>query len=245
MITLFRRLRQQFIDSGNITKYLLYAIGEILLVVIGILIALQVNNWNEERRIYSEEQAILSNLNKEFKENKMDLNVSIEEVAQTASGLREILDVTLQQEITMNFAEADSLIQKSFGHPSWTPSSFVLIDLKNSGRLSKLNNSVLVNMLFEWDRKYVALEETYESYKMYARQYYDYVTYNGSIRNLDALDARMQDLKKSTIAPENIILFKDAVYENHVDNFYFLAILLLDNYREAEALMESIIEETN
>jgi len=50
MITLFRRIRQKLIDSGSITKYLLYAAGEILLVVIGILIALQVNNWNEERK---------------------------------------------------------------------------------------------------------------------------------------------------------------------------------------------------
>ncbi|SRR6056297_283335 len=245
MITLFRRVREKLIASGSITKYLFYAIGEILLVVIGILIALQVNNWNEERRIYSEEQAILSNLNKEFRENQTALKFSIEEVAQTASGLREILDVTLQQEMTMSFAQADSLIQKSFTIPSWTPSSFVLIDLKNSGRLSKLNNLILVNMLFEWERKYVALEETYGSYRMYARQYIDYVTNNGSIRNLDALDPMMQDLQKSTIAPENIFLFKDAVYENHVDNFYFLAISLLESYRETEALMESIIEETN
>ena len=50
MITLFRRIRQKLIDTGSATKYLLYAIGEILLVVIGILIALQVNNWNEERK---------------------------------------------------------------------------------------------------------------------------------------------------------------------------------------------------
>ncbi|MFN1835218.1 DUF6090 family protein [Balneola sp. MJW-20] len=49
MITLFRRIREQLIRSGSLTKYLLYAAGEILLVVIGILIALQVNNWNEER----------------------------------------------------------------------------------------------------------------------------------------------------------------------------------------------------
>jgi len=47
MITLFRNIRQKLIASGSITKYLLYAIGEILLVVIGILTALQVNNWNE------------------------------------------------------------------------------------------------------------------------------------------------------------------------------------------------------
>jgi len=49
MIKLFRNIRQRLITEGNTSKYLKYAIGEILLVVIGILIALQVNNWNNDR----------------------------------------------------------------------------------------------------------------------------------------------------------------------------------------------------
>ncbi len=47
MIKIFRRIRQKLINQGNLQKYLLYAIGEILLVVIGILIALQINDWND------------------------------------------------------------------------------------------------------------------------------------------------------------------------------------------------------
>ena len=49
-----------------ITNYLKYAIGEIVLVVIGILIALQVNNWNEERKNRGREENILIGLQKEF-----------------------------------------------------------------------------------------------------------------------------------------------------------------------------------
>ncbi len=49
MIRFFRQIRQSLIMPDNIRRYLLYALGEILLVVIGILIALQVNNWNEKR----------------------------------------------------------------------------------------------------------------------------------------------------------------------------------------------------
>ncbi len=49
MINFFRKIRQQLLTQNKISKYLLYAIGEILLVVIGILIALQINNWNENK----------------------------------------------------------------------------------------------------------------------------------------------------------------------------------------------------
>ena len=50
MIKFFRKIRQNLLSEGKTTKYFKYAIGEIVLVVIGILIALQINNWNEERK---------------------------------------------------------------------------------------------------------------------------------------------------------------------------------------------------
>jgi hypothetical protein len=50
MISLFRKIRQSLLKEHKITQYLAYAIGEIFLVVIGILIALQINTWNEERK---------------------------------------------------------------------------------------------------------------------------------------------------------------------------------------------------
>ena len=47
MIKFFRKIRQDLLNKGNTGKYLQYAIGEVVLVVIGILIALSINNWNE------------------------------------------------------------------------------------------------------------------------------------------------------------------------------------------------------
>lgn len=70
MIKFPRHLRQNQLSVGKNGQYLKYAIGEIILVVIGILIALQINNWNENFNLKIEETRILKQLNAEFKINK-------------------------------------------------------------------------------------------------------------------------------------------------------------------------------
>ncbi|CAM4127505.1 DUF6090 family protein [Gillisia limnaea] len=49
MIKFFRNIRKKLIEQGKTTKYLKYAIGEIILVIVGILIALSINNWNDQK----------------------------------------------------------------------------------------------------------------------------------------------------------------------------------------------------
>ncbi|HBR54223.1 MAG TPA: hypothetical protein DEA82_11320, partial [Flavobacteriaceae bacterium] len=77
MIKFFRHIRQRLIADNRFSKYLLYAIGEIILVVIGILIALQINNWNEERKERFTEQKILKQLQKEYTQNLKQLDEKI------------------------------------------------------------------------------------------------------------------------------------------------------------------------
>ena len=60
MLTFLRKIRKSLIHSGSTRKYLIYALGEIALVVIGILIALQINNWNEKNKARSFELTMLS-----------------------------------------------------------------------------------------------------------------------------------------------------------------------------------------
>ena len=73
MLTTFRKIRKSLLGSGQASRYLLYAIGEITLVVIGILIALQVNNWNESKKRLSKEKVILADL-----EQNIETNIEIE-----------------------------------------------------------------------------------------------------------------------------------------------------------------------
>ncbi len=66
MIRFFSRLRQTLLSENRFSKYMLYAVGEILLVVIGILIALQVDNWNEERKKQQEISKLLSDIEQDL-----------------------------------------------------------------------------------------------------------------------------------------------------------------------------------
>lgn len=70
MIQFFRRIRQKLLSENKFSKYLLYAIGEIVLVMIGILMALQVNTWNQERINAKEEQRIFQDLGEELQYNR-------------------------------------------------------------------------------------------------------------------------------------------------------------------------------
>ena len=62
MIKFFRNIRQRLLAENRVSRYFIYAIGEIVLVVIGILIALQINNWNEQRKLLNEEHELLMDI---------------------------------------------------------------------------------------------------------------------------------------------------------------------------------------
>ncbi|MBN4047048.1 hypothetical protein JYU05_00720 [bacterium AH-315-P13] len=66
MIKFFRIIRKELMEQNKTSKYLKYAIGEILLVVIGILIALSINNWNESRKLHLADIEFLKNLKTEL-----------------------------------------------------------------------------------------------------------------------------------------------------------------------------------
>ena len=73
MLFLLRKVRKSLLKQNKFTSYLLYAIGEIFLVVIGILIAVSLNNWNNEAKERDLEEKILNEILVELKGNKQDL----------------------------------------------------------------------------------------------------------------------------------------------------------------------------
>ena len=77
MIKFFRKIRQRLLSENKFSKYLIYATGEIVLVVIGILIALQINNWNEQRKERKLEVQIYTELKSDLLQTRNDINEAI------------------------------------------------------------------------------------------------------------------------------------------------------------------------
>jgi len=77
MIKFFRKVRQNLLSEGKTGKYIKYAVGEILLVMIGILLALQVNNWNENKKIQKFEISILKELKANLLKDIEDFETNI------------------------------------------------------------------------------------------------------------------------------------------------------------------------
>ena len=81
MIKFFRKIRQRLLSENKLSKYFLYAIGEIVLVVMGILIALQINNNNELNKQRAKEVQFLKNLKSDliFEESELERYIEIRE----------------------------------------------------------------------------------------------------------------------------------------------------------------------
>ncbi|MFT5228281.1 MAG: hypothetical protein ACI865_002169 [Flavobacteriaceae bacterium] len=141
MIKFFRKIRYDLIEKNKTGKYLKYAVGEIVLVVIGILIALQINNWNESHKSNREETTILKNLCENLKQAESQSTNFINAEEELVEDLIVALDIksNKNQNDTTTFSNAD------FKKIVWDfVSSTTVIntysDIKSTGKLSIIKN---------------------------------------------------------------------------------------------------------
>ena len=150
MIKLFRNIRKKLLVEGKTANYIKYALGEIVLVVIGILIALQINNWNNRRQADIEEQKILKILKSEFQYNKLELHRNIEK----ATTLKDNADsLTALFKIPIDNIDSDKLrylTSSLSAYSTFDPSNGALTNLISSGELNLIKNDSLRITLSKW-----------------------------------------------------------------------------------------------
>lgn len=164
MIKFFRRIRQQLVTENKLTKYIIYALGEILLVVIGILIALQINNSNEDRKQRRQELHYLKNL-------KTDLNLNISELDKYISvrnsrieSANYVLEYFEGKPLTdlnaFAFHTTNIYIWQKFSQHDNT-----FQELVNSGNLALISNDTIKNGLLNLQALYKKLKNEEEHFR--------------------------------------------------------------------------------
>lgn len=148
MIKFFRKIRQNLLLEEKTGKYLKYAFGEIILVVIGILIALQINNLNEQRKQNNLEQDYLIALKKEFENNLLEVNRVIKLNAELLKNAQELS--------THTGPDVPTIPEEKFGElyfgtinaeVQYRPGSGVTSEIISSGKLNIFQNKELKNAL--------------------------------------------------------------------------------------------------
>ena len=241
MIKFFRKIRKKLLTENKFSKYLIYAIGEIILVVIGILIALQVNNANETRKSNLELDKINNNLIQEFESNKKSLKLQIRQVKKTKRGSLEILSMIGSMENQLQDKNVDSLIETTVFYSTWKPTNFVLNELKSSGKLSLLKNAKIKKLLFQWERQTEVVNAWNRRIEESSQDIIDYIKVNGSLRNINH---NRISIKKSVLDINNIVLFNDPKFENHIDEKVLYSQFLESVYESSDRLINQILEET-
>jgi hypothetical protein len=150
MIKFFRKIRQNVLMENKTGKYFKYAIGEIILVVIGILIALQINNWNEQRKLDTEEQYLLNELMQEFQINLKDVKKDDIINGSSKDAAFGIMHMIQEKSIQNNTSKLDSLFFVVVGYSSYNASTGVLDEIISSGKLRAIKDIKLKTLLTQW-----------------------------------------------------------------------------------------------
>ena len=151
MIKIFRKIRYDLMEKNKTGKYLKYAIGEIILVMIGILLALQVNNWNQQRMAAQKEQLLLEALHDEFVENKTQLEkvIASHELAMASTQY-----VIAQFPIDPKKINLDTFYEKKNDWArsyTFNPSQGVIRSLVNTSSFELISNTELRRLLVSWE----------------------------------------------------------------------------------------------
>lgn len=243
MIKFFRNIRQKLLAEGKTSRYLKYAIGEIALVIIGILVALQVSNWNAGRIRNNDSKELSKRLLLETNQNIITLDAQIERLNKSLITSLEFLKMTGSNYMQQDIEKTDSLIYEIISTPRFELNASVLNEAISTGKISDIKSDSLKNVIYEFPSIIstigvnIGYIDKHDDNFLYPRMY-DLI----SLRQVDAkYSPNKEELGESNFpVTDNRLLLNDIKFESIVDNKYYLMNTLLGIYRDTQKKLKTL-----
>ena len=243
MIKFFRHIRQNLIMENKTSKYLKYAIGEIVLVVIGILIALQINNWNQNRLATIEEHNIYKNLYTEFKTNKILLKDDMDRTNNGMIAGRILMDLIGSDETILKSKNIDSIIFQFFESGGTNFSENTVLELVQSGKMQYIQNDSIKNLIFDWTQKKENAVKSNDSKQRVTYLLLEYLYKKYPIKNID-IYGPLKWKEHSKLKVDKLAIFNDVEFESLMDDLLYNLHQLIERQNILKNLIEQIIKAT-
>jgi hypothetical protein len=245
MIKFFRHIRKSLLMESKTYKYFKYALGEILLVMIGILLALQINSWNQKRLDRIEEKNILSNLHDEFLENKRLSTNNIASIRGAMKANIEIMNLMGSSDDELQKHNLDSLFYSSLPAAQFTSSSQSILNITQGGRMNIIKDKNIIKLLYQWQAQLEAVNIRERALDDWSYdQILPIMSKFISLKEMD-MNGNYEWSGKSKLKKSYNPLFQSLEYENLLDNFLFLHQMNKREIEKADAIIDQIIEITN
>ena len=247
MLPFFRKIRWRLAANNQFFKYSRYAIGEIVLVVIGILIALQVNNWNETEKSKSESNLLLIDLKQDLENDIRNFKSLKAEYNEWLYEIEYVLDSVLQGN-TKEITVSDQLMAGRLSMNYITINKVTFLDMFNTGRKLEFDNQEIEREIKDYyqyaDNELIKLNADNEQFQRQLMSYYGVRginTLNRVInkRNLEHIDWTWLSDPSSQeyINLETAMLLYKLVVEVNLEEIQALekrSALLIDKINEGE-----------
>jgi hypothetical protein len=142
MIKFFRHIRQRLVNENRFSKYMLYAIGEIILVVIGILIALWINNLNIDNQQQKERDDLVSDLKEELSENLDEFNERRSRLIDANKNLIRVLNFSAHSDAELSLDSIKQYVTTTLTFNSSVVNISRLSSAKSSGKFNLLSGEL-------------------------------------------------------------------------------------------------------
>jgi len=201
MIKFFRHIRKTLISENKMGKYFKYAVGEIILVMIGILLALQVNTWNTNRKNAIKEQQFMERFKLDTEANILELNRIIAKSERTHFAMDSVLQEYKTSRFNLTLKELGYLLMKGRNFTVYQTSDGTVNDIVGSAQLDIITNDAIRYAIGSWQANLKALREwekidreTADTYRARLNTYLDIVNYqDGNMLAKESKEAMFND----------------------------------------------------